>query len=102
MSDRAKELAREISDLISEFEECSPDLSGSLELVDHSGDVVPVDWNLHIDGEDIKIVIETGANAVYIDNDALAHMVSASNFFLTLGVQQRKLLMSILERDDED
>lgn len=100
MSDRAKQLAKEISDLISEFESCSPELSGELELVDQSGDSSEVEWNLHLDEDEIRIVIETGVNAVYIDHETLVSMLAASDFFATLEPQQRRLLMSILEREE--
>lgn len=101
MSDKAKDLAKQISELITEFESCSPDLSGYLEIINSHGDNDEVDWNLHLDDEEVKIVIETGASAVYIDHESMVAMLAATDFFSSLGGPERKLLMSILERDED-
>lgn len=100
MTAKAKELAQQITDLVNEFENWSPPLSGKIEVVDSTGDSNPVGWNLHLDEDDIKIVIETGINAIYIDHHELMAMIAASDFFNTLEPNQRKLLMSILEREE--
>jgi hypothetical protein len=100
LSDKAKELAGKISDLIYEFEEESPDLSGSLDIVNQAGDPDEAEWNLHLDDDEVKIVIELGINAVYISHEQLLEMLSASEFFTELKPAQRRLLISILEREE--
>lgn len=99
MSDKAKELAGKISDLIHQFEDESPGLSGTIEIVNQAGDPDEADWNLHLDDNEVKIVIELGVNAVYITHDQLLEMLSASEFFTELDPEQRKLIISILERE---
>lgn len=100
MSDKAKELAGKISDLVREFEEESPELTGVLSIVNQAGDPDEADWNLHLDEDEVKIVIELGINAVYIDHDQLVKMLEASSFFTDLDPAQRRLLISILEREE--
>lgn len=100
MSDKAKELAGKISDLVREFEEESPELTGVLSIVNQAGDSDEADWNLHLDEDEVKIVIELGINAVYIDHDQLVKMLEASRFFTDLDPAQRRLLISILEREE--
>lgn len=100
MSDKAKELAGKISELIYEFEEESPSLSGVIEIINQAGDPDEADWNLHLDEGEVKIVIELGITAVYIDHNQLVQMLAASNFFSELQPAQRRLLISILEREE--
>lgn len=99
MSD-PKELAKKIAELISDFEDNSPNLSGEVEYVDSSGEERPVDWSLHLDEDNnVKIVIETGINAVYLSEDHLTLMLEALNFFTSLEPRQRKVIMTILEKE---
>lgn len=97
--DKAKSLASEISRLIGEFEDCSPDLHGYLEFIDQSGEDASVDWNLYLDAGIVKIVVETGVNSIFLDSNDLKKMLKAAEFFEQLPAEERKLVMSILERD---
>jgi len=100
MSQTAKDIAKSIADLISSFEEYSPRLSGDVEYIDSTGEEKPIEWSLHLDGEDeVKIVIETGVNAIYLNSDRLTLMMEALDFFTSLEPKQRKVIMNILEKE---
>lgn len=101
MSEKAKELAGEIVNLLSEFKDCSPDISGYVTVVGNDGSSEGVEWNLFLDSDGIQIVVDTGINAIYLDMESLNSMLDAGKFFAQLDSSQRAILMSILENSEE-
>ena len=100
MTDSVKEIAGEIASLIAQLEDKSPDLTGEILNLNSTGEQ-GVMWSLQIEDSVVKIVIDFENDILFFDKYDLEKMKKAMDFFESFEPEKRKMIMAVLEYDEE-
>lgn len=98
----AEEIAGEIANLISQLEEQSPDLSGDISVMNEDVGDTTVAWSLQIEEGNPVVVIDLKSDVLYFGLEDLELMAKAVSFFEGFSPSKRKMIMSVLEYDEEE